>query len=599
MADPEHLYEKARKAHHSGSFDEALRIIERAEAATSEYTDLGLRVEIAIEHANLLRMAGREKKAMTVLNWVLALVHSDRREEIEEAATAFYIVRAYLEFIGAGSQVEDVDYDGLQQVIDDGLHYLEESGLSDWRDGLLCMRANIHTAREELELALVNMKEAFEVAENSSGSPGFGATTYLRDLAWIHRRLDQNEEAVRLLRGLLRRPRLSNVNQLAAHTYLGHALLDMGDIIDAAAHAESAHLVAAKLFPKQRMAALGLLVEARIALRDLDGAQWAANQILGIAKSLNRPHSLALANLDNAEVALAKRELDSAESFIDAATTYATQADERRGAQRYTTMCQERSDKLRRLRSIRSLQEELQAAAVPKTRDWWNNYLKGAIEFRGVNMAENRRITARWATSLGLEPEEIAQTALVLLEEEFAEDKLAGVLLFEAFLVESDYDPTELLESFQLLFDYEFICDWNTTDWLCVKVLGKFAKRMDPEFARKIMAWKSAKNLWRRRAAGVAFVNLAEQGDSFYAGFSSDLLKVCARTIKSQERFAQTGTGWVLRELAKADRTRVLEFVDIHLADFTAEGLKYALEKLPDDLQRMRAARKKLVASKG
>ena len=47
------------------------------------------------------------------------------------------------------------------------------------------------------------------------------------------------------------------------------------------------------------------------------------------------------------------------------------------------------------------------------------------------------------------------------------------------------------------------------------------------------------------------------------------------------ERFAQTGTGWVLRELGLAEPARVVAFIEANLATFSSEGLRYATEKMP------------------
>jgi 3-methyladenine DNA glycosylase AlkD len=46
--------------------------------------------------------------------------------------------------------------------------------------------------------------------------------------------------------------------------------------------------------------------------------------------------------------------------------------------------------------------------------------------------------------------------------------------------------------------------------------------------------------------------------------------------IKDQERFIQTGIGWVLRELSLADKQIAIDFINNNLHYFTSEGLQYA-----------------------
>jgi 3-methyladenine DNA glycosylase AlkD len=63
------------------------------------------------------------------------------------------------------------------------------------------------------------------------------------------------------------------------------------------------------------------------------------------------------------------------------------------------------------------------------------------------------------------------------------------------------------------------------------------------------------------------------------------MLDTCAVTLRSEERFAQTGVGWLLRELAAADRARVLAFTEAHLGEMSREAVRYVVERMPKDVQ--------------
>jgi 3-methyladenine DNA glycosylase AlkD len=235
---------------------------------------------------------------------------------------------------------------------------------------------------------------------------------------------------------------------------------------------------------------------------------------------------------------------------------------------------------------ITCLQRRLDERANQKTKAWWERYLKGVIPFRGVKMADIRASLHSWIEAEGIEPElalaEQKELALQLLRERYAEDKLAGILyLQEVLLPRSGIVCRDDLTAFTLLFEEGHISDWNTCDWFCVKVLGPLAQQEGEACARAIAEWRCADNLWQRRASGVAFVDLAKHGDANFDGFTDMLLEVCAATVQHSERFAQTGTGWVLRELSLADQERVVDFVETHLNRLTREGLRYATAKLP------------------
>ena len=239
---------------------------------------------------------------------------------------------------------------------------------------------------------------------------------------------------------------------------------------------------------------------------------------------------------------------------------------------------------------VERLQVRLEGKANPKTKAWWESYLKMAIPFRGVKMADTRAALLAW-----IEAEEIASRfsleeqkglALRLLRETYAEDKIAGILyLQEVLLPARAIDCSTDLPRFAALFDQGYIDDWNTCDWFCVKVLGPLAEQQGEPCARAIAAWTGAGTLWQRRAAGVAFVNLAGAGEGNFEGFTDMLLEVCAMTVQDPARFAQTGTGWVLRELGQAEQERVLAFVREHRVLFSKEALKRALERMPEEVQ--------------
>lgn len=231
--------------------------------------------------------------------------------------------------------------------------------------------------------------------------------------------------------------------------------------------------------------------------------------------------------------------------------------------------------------TIGRLQSRLEQAATAKTKAWWENYMRQAIPFRGVKMADIRSVVHAWIEAEGfqeaLSPDEQVDMALSLFHESYAEDKLAGILyLQEALLPAGALDWRRDLPRFARLFDEGHIADWNTCDWFCVKVLGPLAQREGQECAYAIAEWHHADNLWRHRASGVAFVNLAKMGEGNFPGFVDMLLEVCATLVRREERFAQTGAGWILRELSLAEPERVRVFVEAHQDELSKEALDRA-----------------------
>ncbi len=231
----------------------------------------------------------------------------------------------------------------------------------------------------------------------------------------------------------------------------------------------------------------------------------------------------------------------------------------------------------------RALEVRLDALATEESRAFWERYLKGAVPFRGVPMASIRMATHAWWQDDG--PSSLATPdqkalALALFDGRTAEDKLAGTLALQEILL--DRLTREDLDDLGALFDRERIADWNTCDWFCVKVLGPLVARDLPSrtIADAIAAWRGARTVWQRRAANVTFVNLAKHGERNFPGFTALMLETCAVTVRSEERFAQTGVGWLLRELAGADCEAVVAFTRAHLSEMSREGVRYVVERM-------------------
>ena len=132
--------------------------------------------------------------------------------------------------------------------------------------------------------------------------------------------------------------------------------------------------------------------------------------------------------------------------------------------------------------AIARLQSRLDKAASPKTKAWWESYLKHTILFRGVKMADIRAALHAWIETEGfaegLSLADQRDLALCLLRESYAEDKISGILyLQEVLLPAGALDWRSDLARFVPLFEEGHIADWNTNDWLCVKVLGPLVER--------------------------------------------------------------------------------------------------------------------------
>jgi 3-methyladenine DNA glycosylase AlkD len=221
------------------------------------------------------------------------------------------------------------------------------------------------------------------------------------------------------------------------------------------------------------------------------------------------------------------------------------------------------------------ISETILQQAKPDKAEWWNRYMKGSIPFLGAGIPEIRKHLLEMNRRDRLDELPMnRQVGLVknLIRGEYAEEKLAAILFIQLFWL-GKQNSTLILGLISDWFDERHIFDWNTTDWLCVKVLTPMIDSGDPEVIWNLKRWNRDPYLWKARSSLVPFAQargITQHGKEI--GQFSDTL------IRRPERFAKTAVGWVLREYSKEDPEFVLEFLSKHVKHTTSEVKRNALK---------------------
>ena len=244
---------------------------------------------------------------------------------------------------------------------------------------------------------------------------------------------------------------------------------------------------------------------------------------------------------------------------------------------------------------VTDLQNRLDRKAVASKRRWWEQYLKGQAQFRGVAMEDVRQSVTAWVADyalLSLSDRDLFRLMTSLVSKPHSEDKLAATLLLQEHALAAGRLPWgQVLDAASGFFDDGLLADWNVVDWFAVKALWSLVERDGAECGRAILGWSSAANLWHARASVVTFANVSQRGDVVLPGFTDGVLAASGELIRRPERFAKTGVGWVLRGLREAEASRVDAFIDEHLTSFSLEALKSTLRATSPGHQRVVLAR--------
>jgi 3-methyladenine DNA glycosylase AlkD len=237
-----------------------------------------------------------------------------------------------------------------------------------------------------------------------------------------------------------------------------------------------------------------------------------------------------------------------------------------------------------------AVRRELDAAASDETKEWGEKYFLGVIDFIGVTgpklKAIERALRSTWASA---PPDVLLAFGLQMQTSRFMEERQVGQLVLDR--VVKKIAPLVLVEKLEPIFDTH-VRDWATCDALAGRVLRHCL--VDARARKRIITWSRAKNTWMQRASAVAFVNEARHGK-----YDDDVIDVCTRIVKTDERFVQLGCGWVLRELSLVDRPRVLAFLEDNARFVSSEGWRYATEKLPAPVKAAAKARRATLIATG
>jgi 3-methyladenine DNA glycosylase AlkD len=184
-------------------------------------------------------------------------------------------------------------------------------------------------------------------------------------------------------------------------------------------------------------------------------------------------------------------------------------------------------------------------------------------------MAQTRSIALDWFRAGGFD--DPVGLCLDLGSHQISEMKLAGIAIMEHDLVPNALmDAGDLVRIRRALHSGSYD-DWNTCDWMCVKVIGRLVDGAQPADHRSVLAWTSSDVLWEKRAGLVGFVNHLPHTE-LSAGLDEAFLTAAATIVTDQRRFAQTAAGWTLRELSHREPGLVRTFVDRHGSSMSGEA---------------------------
>ena len=126
----------------------------------------------------------------------------------------------------------------------------------------------------------------------------------------------------------------------------------------------------------------------------------------------------------------------------------------------------------------------------------------------------------------------------------------------------------------------KYVDNWGRCDTFCTGFFGELIF-MYPDLITKTQRWAKSKNRWLRRASAVILIPSLKNSKQLDKAFEvADIL------LMDKDDMVRKGYGWMLKVAADKNRDEVYGYVLEHKEEMPRTALRYAIEKMPDELRK-------------
>ncbi len=228
------------------------------------------------------------------------------------------------------------------------------------------------------------------------------------------------------------------------------------------------------------------------------------------------------------------------------------------------------------------LRRALKKAADPKTKESSKRFFKEKIDVYGVGTGIVQKMSKEYFQKVRELPK---KDLFDLCEDLFASGKMeeSWIAANWAEGIHKSFTPEDF-KTFERWID-SYITNWASCDTFCNHTVGDFID-MYPQYVQELKKWAKSKNRWMKRAAAVSLILPARKG-----GFLKDVFEMADILLLDEDDMVQKGYGWMLKEASRKHQKEVFNYVVKHKSIMPRTALRYAIEKMPEDLRKKAMAK--------
>ena len=205
------------------------------------------------------------------------------------------------------------------------------------------------------------------------------------------------------------------------------------------------------------------------------------------------------------------------------------------------------------------------------------SFFKEKIKFYGVKSAIVGKISAEHFSCIKKETKEVIFSLCEeLLKSDYSEE--AYIAFDWVYRINKLYQEEDFVIFERWVNNY--VNSWAKCDTLCNHAIGSFIDKF-PEYIEKLKIWTKSQNRWVRRASAVTLIIPARRGK-----YIKDIFEISDLLLLDNDDLVQKGYGWMLKEASKVNQKEVYEYVIRNKTSMPRTALRYAIEKMPEDLRK-------------
>ena len=230
------------------------------------------------------------------------------------------------------------------------------------------------------------------------------------------------------------------------------------------------------------------------------------------------------------------------------------------------------------MKSVDDIKQALEIIVIPGKAEIMQSFFKtgkgeygeGDI-FIGVTVPDQRSVAKEFYNQISLE--EISE----LLSSKIHEHRLTALLML-VYKFEKIKDKNQQKEIVDFYLKHtKHINNWDLVDTSCYKILGRYC--FENQNSKILEKLSDSKNMWEMRMAIVGTMYHIKKG-------KFELTKTFVlKNLKHPHDLMHKANGWLLREMGKMNEKELLDFLNLHYKEMPRTCLRYAIEKLEEDLR--------------